>query len=165
MRLIVVCLFVLLSGCTTMMKEQSSTPVIDQMSADTDVNVKEICGLTPRDPKTTEAQRNECMDKIDKVILSRLGDVYPYGSNDTIKRKCDAYPIECRDPRNWEIWVKESHNKNLESMNEQQRAQQQAITAQRLQNLGNALQNSNRQPTTKCSSSKNLFGGYDTECR
>ncbi len=173
----------LLSGCVTNQPKMNTpelaagTPVADSTYGDHvsyDKFTVEVCGMSADLENKTKAQQKECWKKHDDAFYARLDLFYPYGDRDLVKKKCEAYPIECKDPKIFEGWARDSNNKNITQMNEQQRqiAQQQAaernaIQAQKLQQLGNQMQRDGDKMMGKpdCESRANIFGGQDLKCR
>lgn len=128
-----------------------------------------VCGK-----KTTD---QDCHRKMFETFTARLSDRYKFTNPDYTNRKCEAYPVECSDPKKYETWVRESHNANLEESRkaryEQVKQMQQnesAYEAQQYGKLGEQLTNwgNSMKPTptttTNCTTTRGLSGSFSTTC-
>lgn len=147
--------------------------IVDEMSTEEYKTefVTKVCGK-PR--AKNKIENKECTQKFDETFNARLSETYRFADGEAVNRKCQAYPIECKDFKQFEIWARESHNENVEVMRRNQlneyqlyRNYQLVEQSRAMSTTGAALINYSQQQnkTTNCESTPNVFGGYSTKCR
>lgn len=59
------------------------------------------------------SKEDGCVQKLHETFVARLEVAYPDGSWVDVERRCKADPIICaQNPRNYEVWYRDSHKKN-----------------------------------------------------
>lgn len=171
--LLAVCVFASV-GCSTMnsyLKEKEQPLIVDEVGTGEFVSkfVPEVCGFKPEDAdKVPKAKREDCDKKYYSMILARWNERYIHANPDILKDKCEAYPQDCKNTRQQELWVKESHEVNKKFVSEKQTEYDRAVSAEKWRRVGESLSNSskNLQPKsgTNCVTSPNAFGGQNIQC-
>lgn len=122
-----------------------------------------------------------CARQMESAYEARMGLTYFAADGPAVFKKCDAYPVECKQGLPFEQWARESHNKRLtewrdghykyiDSWREQAQAQKDAASRPDWGRIGAALTQmsqtlSPKSTQTNCQTMPNGVGGFSTTCR
>lgn len=140
---------------------------------------EKVCKLPKDTSKRTKAQAEKCTADFMAAFFARIQERYYMADVAAVNSHCQAHPVECHDPTYFEQKVRDSHNTGVEASRqakltsaayqqqeyENREAIYRAAMLQRATQTAPVVQNPFGSPPVNCTSSANVFGGWNTQCR